>query len=478
MFMGDHNISRISTTNNERKAKRNDDFLYRRTSPVLSWRLDPDESLSDWTISVVSSTELGENASNYFDRYDISRMEHNDDNERQKDPSPLRREKLDKTKLYFVHRAQLAVGPRRSEFFANVFKRVMSSNQQNGRNDIDSGRGSSNCNSTKVELIPEAASCFPIMLDYMYSAEGTPLAINTDSAVALRQLASSFGVRSMFRDTTQFIKQDLNSETAMIYLLDACKFKNRKLETAAKDLIARKFLSLKFTKLVCIPPNFMKKVIQSKKLMIDDDIKFSQRIASYCRCRDEELTLSLLDSLTPGTKMTVVDEAESLYFLHLIFSLKAKDHSMRDIETMNLYKLCLLKIPKALNALHNSKPLSNDALNKNALRKQRNDLELYNSLPSEIKIRLLESSFEYSQLGSPSPEVYSRAIPSLNERRAKEEMFKLKDEVQMLRDSYDKKVYYYKRMLDAKVEELRKFTEQSSEGTDHNKNIIEFEAYS
>lgn len=426
-----------------------------RKPATLSWRLDPDESLSDWKISVVSSPELEGSPTPYFDRFQSSNPGF--DNQFHQ---TTQKDKIAATKIYFVHRAKLAVGPRRSEFFVNLFKRINNSenmNEQRGPPDYH-GRLQGNPNSTMIELIPTAASCFSVMLDYIYSSEGTPLRITTQSAVALRQLASSFGVREMFRETTQFIKTDLNTETSTTYLLEATKFQNKKIQQTAIEIIASNFLSMKVTTLVCIPPNLMVDVTKSITLTSNDIERYSIKIASYCRCREDDLTLFYLDAYSSARILTTVDASESLYLLHLLFRLRNKDELNLSLETMNLYQLCLRQVPKVLVSLLGPKSIAKDGVNKSILLRQKNELEYYDSLPVELKVCLLERSFESST--SPVSEISS--TPSLNEIKAKKEAYKLKNEVKCLKMSYDKKVDYFQRMLDAKVEELRRATNQAA----------------
>ena len=84
----------------------------------LSWRQHPSESFSDWTIEVV------------FD--DVSK------------PTSERA-------LYHVHRRVLAVGPKKSDYFATIFK----------------FNGSANRNT--LRLSKRQAAVFPIVLDYIYA---------------------------------------------------------------------------------------------------------------------------------------------------------------------------------------------------------------------------------------------------------------------------------------------------------------------
>ena len=441
------------------------DRIYSRSSPVLSWRLDPEDSLSDWTISVVSSPDLEETDAKYLDRYDTSA---------ERDVRSTRRSSHEKstlnhnlnlslTKVYFVHRAQLAVGPRKSEFFFNLFRKEKSKPIF----DSDSSESSiaRSKNYTKIELIPQAASCFPIMLDYLYSTEGTPLAITTESAVALRRLASSFGMRAMFKETTEFIKKDLTPNTATTYLLDAKRFKNHKLKDSAMEIIAYNFLSIQFSSLVRIPTDLMKEIIQSGKFEVEDEAKFSCRVAAYCRCREDEINVGILNCYTNASIISTVDDSEALYFLHFLFVLREKEYNTTNIESMNLYQLCMLKVPKVLGNLHISKSLSSDSFDKATVRKQKHDLELYNNLPAETKVQLLERSFESSQ--APAPEIFIKSshAPPFNgiDRKAKKQVDLLQKQVNQLKLSYEKKVTYYQRMLEAKVEELRRFSDDGDD---------------
>ncbi len=439
---------------NSYERNKNGGFLYMRKPATLSWRLDPDESLSDWKISIVSSPELEGSPTPYFDRFQSSNIGF----ENQLNQT-IRKDKIAATKIYFVHRAKLAVGPRRSEFFVNLFKRIKNSeNIKEQRNPPDyHGRLQGNAHSTMIELIPTAASCFSVMLDYIYSSEGTPLRITTQSAVALRQLASSFGVREMFRETTQFIKTDLNTETSTTYLLEANKFQNKKIQQTAIGIVASNFLSMKITALICIPPNLMKDITKSIALTENDMERYSKKIASYCRCREDDLTLLDVDAYSSARILTTVGASESLYFLHLLFRLRNKDELNLSLETMNLYKLCLIQVPKVLVSLLGPKSITKDG-HKSILLRQKNELEYYDSLPIELKVYLLERSFESSN--SPVPEIFS--TPSLSQIKAKKEAYKLKNEVKCLKMSYDKKVDYFQRMLDTKVEELRRATHQAA----------------
>ena len=87
----------------------------------LSWRQHPSESFSDWTIEVIEEDKSA--------------------------PTSLAIARS----FYHVHRRVLAVGPKKSEYFANIFK-------SNGA-----------ANRSQLRLSKKEAAVFPLALDYIYA---------------------------------------------------------------------------------------------------------------------------------------------------------------------------------------------------------------------------------------------------------------------------------------------------------------------
>ena len=92
---------------------------------------------------------------------------------------------------YHVHRNILAIGERRSGYFANLF-----------HYGIDDG---DHC--TNIELSPRAATYFPDLLDYMY--ESKAFVLTTRNAVSLLFLAQAFQVASLQNKAEDFIEKDI-----------------------------------------------------------------------------------------------------------------------------------------------------------------------------------------------------------------------------------------------------------------------------
>lgn len=191
----------------EMELEENEDKEFEKSAVNLSWRLDPEESLSDWTILVKT-----------------------------------KRSNDDKVDTYHVHKSVLGVGPRRSNYFATAIRRVeeqgdknrfMQQQQQKLKtkqkaNTSFGGGGSDmlflgeflqeSCdfvlagatplldyvgnehrfkcgdkNATMLELEEPAVKAFPALLDYAYghhtkSQYTMKLRINTQSATALHHL--------------------------------------------------------------------------------------------------------------------------------------------------------------------------------------------------------------------------------------------------------------------------------------------------
>lgn len=101
------------------------------TESLLTWRMDPDESLSDWSIDIV------------FDQADESGAV------------------TSKTDTYHVHKCHLAGGTRKSGYFVKLFS--------------DGGRFAETRDGTSRIVLKElAARAFPDMLDYLYSVSTSP----------------------------------------------------------------------------------------------------------------------------------------------------------------------------------------------------------------------------------------------------------------------------------------------------------------
>lgn len=447
---------------NQRKAKE------RNAPQILTWRLDPDESLSDWTLTVVSNPELDKTEADRMNGEHDDSDDNNDDSDGENDneqrdeddprllsPPRLHRQtaQLHPTKKYFVHRTQLAVGPRRSEYFAKLFR---TSQKQTKRS-----------TGTRIELRPSAAAAFPAMLDFLYSAVGTPPDTTTETAVALRHLATCFGIRELFDSVTDFIKVDLSPETAPNYLFEASTFSHEKLHVAALQKCAEHFETIKFSRIVTLTPQLLEQVVMSPMLKTSSRV-LSSRVASYCRCRPGLVDGNMLQLLTRPDKMPEVAPEESLFFLHLIAEVD-DDIDSADIESVggrrsggkqSLYNRCL----DASTDIVRIAIAGKDIKKKPSSRPTRNAVKEYYSLPAFMRVDLLE----HALMLSPTPEDVEVLQEARKEATQKyvnensEQLHLVQQEMEKMRRKYEKKLASREARIAAQEQEISAYAKELS----------------
>lgn len=175
----------------------------------LKWRLDPDETFSDWKIELVTVAPGTDSDS--------------DDGEERKEEGDVAQPKTVTT--YHVHKCHLAVGNRRSEYFARLFK---SSGDFKESQDQTS----------RIELDPLAAASFPQLLDYVYAPDG-PLEINTQTATALHHLGEYFEMRNLRWDAKRFCQNDISLDNVDTYYQHGTLFHNETILSITADFLGR-----------------------------------------------------------------------------------------------------------------------------------------------------------------------------------------------------------------------------------------------
>uniref|UniRef100_A0A6U9XWS4 BTB domain-containing protein n=1 Tax=Pseudo-nitzschia australis TaxID=44445 RepID=A0A6U9XWS4_9STRA len=178
---------------------------------TLSWRNDPSYNFSDWKLQVI----IQENPAG------TNNGDGDNDNDSDNSSTQSFHEKT-----YNVHRNILAIGERRSGYFANLL-----------HYGIDDGNQCS-----RIELASRAAACFPDLLDYMYSSKA--FAITTKNAIALFFLSQAFQVVSLEAKTKTFIDKDIQLFNLGCYLSDALYFSEEKIALKAIDTCEKEVMSL------------------------------------------------------------------------------------------------------------------------------------------------------------------------------------------------------------------------------------------
>ena len=470
---GSSGIPRHIVGGGRRSAAADDGY---RDPPPLSWRLDPDESLSDWTLTVASTdsvlcsprrrneTEHSSAAGCTSDTNKEAADCQVDDLAESMSPPAMK---------YHVHRAQLAVGPRRSDYFATLFKNRRRMMIRNERGTDASTDG------TYIELKASAAAAFPIMLDFMYSPIGTPVEATTESAVALRHLASCFGIRELFNCVTDFIKSDLRSETAPTYLLEAATYKHDKLAAASLKICAESLKDIKLSALVLLPPDLFELVVRSPHLVCDSEV-LSVRVAAYCRCRPDGISLETIKSLTDAEIMPRVAPDEALFYIHML-SLLGVDlpDPSKGGAAPTLYDRCVAASPNVIRGALQVKHSTLCTHTSNFHGRHRQTInDDYDDLPSGVKVDLLESTIAdtvhtaekrtiYMEEQSDKEDISIVQYPSTDEFRdelsaAKEVMTDLQSEIKRLKKKMERTIEKYETKLNAREDEVQRCKEELS----------------
>ena len=188
----------------------------------LSWRMPPDESFSDWTIEILTTTtELAETEPE------------------QKD-------------VYHVHKCVLAVGRKKCRYFERLFQNPQFSESES--------------RTSTIHLNSSAAAAFPSMLDYIYSPI-RKLEINTENATALYFLGQYFENPPLRWQAVKFRQEDLSVTNIGSYYAQAKLFKQ---ETFVGKIIKFCFENLE-------------KITPDSDLIEVSDVEFWSKIVALTR---------------------------------------------------------------------------------------------------------------------------------------------------------------------------------------------------
>ena len=129
-------------------------------------------------------------------------------------------------RTYNVHRNILAIGARRSGYFANLL-----------HYGIDDGNSCSD-----IELSSRAATYFPDLLDFLYSS--TAFDITTRNAVALLFLSQAFQVVSLETKVEKFLQEDIKLSNFGYYMSDALYFSDETIAFKVMDTCEKEAMLL------------------------------------------------------------------------------------------------------------------------------------------------------------------------------------------------------------------------------------------
>ena len=232
----------------------------------LSWRLDPDESLSDWTVIIESEISS-------------------------------------ESKVYHVHKNILAVGPCKSEYFASLFRTQMKE---------------ADTSTSRITLEDGAADAVPDMLDFMYTQELSN--VTSESAVSLRYLAQYFGIKLLHRRVMLFVKDDMSIKNVHHYILSARMFHDEKMLAIARSVCIDNIEHLDTASLLLqsVDPDFFYEIISSPEVdTCSVSCHVSTLVAAYCRIHQGQLSREMFDQLTDRRFIPLIDKESAMMLLEL-----------------------------------------------------------------------------------------------------------------------------------------------------------------
>jgi hypothetical protein len=189
---------------------------------TLTWRRDPEDSFSDWTIVV-----------------------------NQKSGVECEAEVEQPPATYHIHKNIVGAGRRSSEYFRKVFQ----------NKELEESKTST----TILELETSAARAFPDMLDFIYTQK--IVCLSSNSAVAVRHLASYFCVPTLFQHTNKFIQKDVGTSNIHVYLKEALLYLDDKMIRATMEVAANSWMFLAPTDSSAIEPaRYLELLPQEKQL--------------------------------------------------------------------------------------------------------------------------------------------------------------------------------------------------------------------
>ena len=313
---------------------------------LLSWRGDPEVTMSDWRIIIVTKTH--------------------------------------KPRTYYVHKRILSSGPRSSKYFTMLFGNSKTTPSKHlKRKDIVS-----NNSSTKIELEERDGKNIPDLLDYIYagasmsslSCGGTvataasstmsPMPsvqmqmqsirsnssveddtsiclgenIDTNNAVSLRHLSRLFGCEALTLAINKFIQRDLSFKTGPIYYKHAHEYKDDRLADAARRLCSEHFEEISVKSILRLPLNLLKELVDSLKCSerkgANTSLVLSEVVYLYLEHHPQHISAANLLDLTDPLTMPKIGPEPAIGFTALVKDLGSKDTMVHWIRLADLCKRC------------------------------------------------------------------------------------------------------------------------------------------
>jgi len=209
-----------------------------------------------------------------------------------------------------VHKAMIAVGSRRSELLGRRIREA----ENTARGGAPDGH-SSEMNVHETVMLESAADAMGMVLDFCYYPDRA-LHINVENAVPLVYLGQRYKIRALLEQAEVFVMENLESATAMYFLLDSYLYKLDDVCARAIDVTAANLAeTADFTPIYRLPPELFQRIILSKELKCDSEL-LSLIVYSYCgEHHAEDIDVEYFRELTKPRIMSDIDPKVALMLL-------------------------------------------------------------------------------------------------------------------------------------------------------------------
>ena len=254
---------------------------------LFSWREDPYESLSDWTIEITGTCSD-----------DLTKRSFH---------------------TYNVHKCKLGAGPRRSKYFQSLFSTA---------NQLSEHQEQTSC----IELLETEVASFERMLDFMYGVECHDM-LNTTNAVVMRYLAFYFQCGALMMQVNAFLGKDLLPANGTHYLVEATKYQDQRLIESSANLCSVFVDKLPKQALNALPMELFLRILQSSVISCTS-VTLSVVVTDYLKHHEDEITAAVVVDMTKDIHK--FDEEASQNILKMVRNIEPKDDlvSWKALETI------------------------------------------------------------------------------------------------------------------------------------------------
>ena len=232
---------------------------------------------------------------------------------------------------FHVHRNVLALGARKSEYFARLFARERFRESET--------------NTSLIELESLAAVAFPVLLDYLYNAWSDELAITNENATALHHLGTYFEVTLLREKVQQFWEANLSLENCALYYEHARVFNDEKVVKAVVEKCCEHLDAIDpDSDLMAVSDeNLWQDILRSNK---QPNSYLSTLILQFCLTHPDDVDALAFWSLTEASFMPVVAFEAAVPLLKIEKAMNAEPESSSNdqddsLELSSLQERCV-----------------------------------------------------------------------------------------------------------------------------------------